>query len=349
MTVAFGSFITINGDPHSNRILFRYFEFAILAIYLAAISLPRTTAIKDIKRGVALTLTLGAVLGAFSLAQGRVDVQPFDAITVAGFTGNPIGRWVLIVLTLSLFLLAFVAPKHVRVVSVITFIAIPAFATVTLMSGGRSELADFEVEARSQSEQLSLEEGLIVAGVDLNAAQVASFWIGNSNSSVISPRGTIFLEHEALKTRGEVVYLNDEVALLGSFQSNSFRDDHRVIDASGEDLEPLNVPGGLVRELKGIVATSSLGNWGDSSGLEVHFNDTWKEGQSLELSLLPLETGAEPIEIKACGRTIPVSAENDGVIFNITLTAPVGFACDLISISAAPKGSYLVLVAIAVS
>ena len=346
LTVAFGSFITLNGDPHSNRVLVRYFEFAILAIYLAVITLPTGGAIRTIKKALPLLMTFGVGVASILFVEGKIDVQPFDAVLSAGFTGNSIGRWVMVSLALTVLVLTWVSPKNINRVSLAALLLLPALAVVTLMSGGRAELANFEIEARSQAASLASVDGLIVGGVNKTSAQLASFWLGNKNSRVVATSGTVFLSQEKLQDLGAVLYMNDEVALSGNFQSTSFRTEPRVVELSERLIQPLIVPGGIVTEISGVVATSSLGNWGGSSGMEVRLSRPWLEGEQLEISILTLDSKAEALEMNACGQVIPLYTEEDGVIYNFALTAPDSFACDKLTLSVGSKEAFLVLVGV---
>lgn len=346
LTVAFGSFITINGDPHSSRVLVRYFEFAILAIYLAALTMPLGGPVRSIRKALALALSFGVGVASMFFVQGKIDVQPFDGILSAGFTGNSIGRWVMVGLALTVLVLALAFPAGINNVSLAALVLLPLMAVVTLLSGGRSELANFEIEARSQAASLSTVDGLIVGGVNKTSAQLASFWLGNKNSRVVATSGTVFLTQEKLQGLGEVLYMNDEVALSGNFESTSFRSEPRIVELSEQLIQPLIVQGGLVRELTGVVATSSLGNWGSYSGMEVRLKRPWLEGEQLELSLLTLDSQSETLEVNACGQGIPLYAEEDGVIYSFTLTAPESFACDTLTFSVGSTEAFLVLVGI---
>jgi hypothetical protein len=343
LTVAFGSFITINGDPHSNRVLLRYFEFVVLAIYLAALAMPSGQSTRNLRQILPMAATTIVGLLSLVLLQGRISVQPFDSILLSAVLGNPFGRLILSGIIVVLFFLAIMRPSLLTQASVIVFLAFPVLAVATLSGGGRAELTDFEVEAKQRASALASSEGLVVVGVDKDAAQIASFWIGNANSKVFVSPGTVFVAQKTIQDRGSILYLNDEVAITGDFYPDVFRKDPKVISVAEEMLQPLEVPGEQVHRLRGVVASSSLGNWIDGGSMEVELTEIWESGAQLEISFVSVGIESKPMLFEACGKVIPIAPEGNGVITSATLTAPQGFACDSVNLSSGAPDNYVVL------
>lgn len=185
VSAAFGAYVTVSGDDHSDRILLRYYEFLIPLVYLGVYQVLKVRKPEGVSKYVFFGIFSVSTIVIAANGASEIDLILSDSSYLLGIFSSADMRWLYAVAMISVFFMILGTPDKIAVYSAILV------SLVTILTGFSSQQTQLDRNStpigsdfagqfvRDELADVPGEE-IFVVGSNKQLTEASIFWMDRS-------------------------------------------------------------------------------------------------------------------------------------------------------------------------